>query len=177
MNSLVSMMMVAGMMGMIGIPLANMATQVGRTTAMSQARVLYEAEIDRLRRLWSVDQQNFESHVPNHQACVFNTDDTLPQYHGYDPEGTGFNANVSCTIGTTTIGGEEVILAYPESDKNPGQYQDLNLDGFEDTTGLPTHYDQCYSGWKGDGFKHQSCDIGDEYVIPMYQDMYDEMDS
>lgn len=175
MNSLVSMIMVAGMMGMLGIPLSNIATQVSTTTALSKARILYEAEIDRLRRLWTIDQQDFDIIAPNHQACVFNTDDTLPEYHGYRADGEGFNANVSCTIGRTTVGGDEVILAYPESDKNPGQYQDLNLDGFEDTTGLPTHYDQCYAGWKGDGFKHNACDIGMEYVIPMYQEMYDGM--
>ena len=87
MNSLVSMIMVAGMMGMLSIPLANMATQVGQTTALSKARILYEAEIDRLRRLWSVDEQNFESHTPVHNACSFQTNDNQAGYHGYDSNG------------------------------------------------------------------------------------------
>ena len=172
MNSLVSMIMVAGMMGMLSIPLANMATQVGQTTALSKARILYEAEIDRLRRLWSVDQQNFESHTPVHNACSFQTDDNQAGYHGYDSNGEGFNTLVSCTIGRTTVGNEQVMLAYPEASNNPGQYTDNDLDGFEDKTGLPTHYDQCYAGWKGTGFQHSACDIGVSYVIPMYQEIY-----
>ena len=64
------------------------------------------------------------------------------------------------------------MLAYPEASNNPGQYTDNDLDGFEDKTGLPTHYDQCYAGWKGDGYKHTNCTLGGQYVIPMYANLY-----
>ena len=46
--------------------------------------------------------------------------------------------------------------------------------GFEDVTGLPTHYDQCYNRWKGDGFNgnKNDCILGGQCVIPMHQDLY-----
>ncbi|NDB66032.1 MAG: hypothetical protein EB168_10275 [Euryarchaeota archaeon] len=174
-----SMIMVGAMMGMFMIPIANMATTTAKSRSVLQARILYESEIDRLRRLWSIDQQNFDAIMPHNDKCEFNRDVDLNsgfESHGYTTDGEGFNAHVTCYFGTEYAGGEDVVLAYPASDKNPGQYQDLNLDGFEDTTGLPTHYDQCYAGWKGDGFKYTSCDIGTTYVIPMYQPMYNAMD-
>ena len=49
---------------------------------------------------------------------------------------------------------------------------DNDEDGFDDTTGLPTHYFQCYSGWKNDNVKN-SCELGGPYVIPAYAHLYD----
>ena len=43
---------------------------------------------------------------------------------------------------------------------------DIDADGFDDTTGLPTHYWECYSGWKGVGSIKNNCDLGGPYVIP-----------
>jgi Tfp pilus assembly protein PilE len=63
-----------------------------------------------------------------------------------------------------------------------GDFEDANKDGYEDTTGLPTHYDECYSGWKGaegtkagssGGFK-TSCELGGMYLIPMFSELYSE---
>jgi len=56
---------------------------------------------------------------------------------------------------------------------NLGVYWDNDEDGFDDITGLPTHYWECYSGWKGEGALKNNCDLGGKYVIPAYADLYD----
>jgi hypothetical protein len=56
---------------------------------------------------------------------------------------------------------------------NLGVYSDDDLDGFDDVTGLPTHYWECYSGWKGVGTLKNNCEIGGRYVIPAYASLYD----
>lgn len=53
-----------------------------------------------------------------------------------------------------------------------GIYSDDDLDGFDDVTGLPTHYFECYSGWKGNGTVKNNCDLGGKYVIPAYAFLY-----
>ena len=61
-----------------------------------------------------------------------------------------------------------------------GDFVDSNMDGYEDTTGLPTHYDECYSGFKGNAgssFKDASCELGGDYLIPMYGSLYNESSS
>jgi prepilin-type N-terminal cleavage/methylation domain-containing protein len=58
-----------------------------------------------------------------------------------------------------------------------GNFEDFDLDGYEDTTGLPTHYDECYSGFKGNAgssFKDASCELGGQYLIPMFREIYSE---
>ena len=56
---------------------------------------------------------------------------------------------------------------------NLGVYWDNDLDGFDDVTGLPTHYWECYSGWKGGGDTlKNNCTLGGQYVIPAYADIY-----
>lgn len=54
-----------------------------------------------------------------------------------------------------------------------GVYSDNDRDGFDDVTGLMTHYAECYSGWKGqeNGVKN-NCDVGGRYVIPAYASLY-----
>ena len=172
MGGMTALIMSAAVMGFMMIPIANMSTMTARAKSDLQARILLEAEVDHARRVWSVDQQNFDSHRLNNDKCTTSSDvrDNGDPVHGYTPD--GFNFNVTCTVGTESAGGEDVMLAYPQASNNPGQYTDNDLDGFEDKTGLPTHYDQCYAGWKGDGFKHKACDIGVSYVIPMYQEIY-----
>ena len=53
-----------------------------------------------------------------------------------------------------------------------GVYSDDNRDGFDDVTGLFTHYAECYSGWKGQGSLKNNCDVGGRYVIPAYAHLY-----
>lgn len=53
-----------------------------------------------------------------------------------------------------------------------GIYSDDDRDGFDDVTGLPTHYFECYSGWKGNGTVKNNCDLGGKYVIPAYAFLY-----
>ena len=51
---------------------------------------------------------------------------------------------------------------------------DYDSDGFDDTTGLPTHYFQCYSGWTGVGTLKNNCELGGPYVIPAYAHIYND---
>jgi hypothetical protein len=51
-------------------------------------------------------------------------------------------------------------------------YTDDDRDGFDDVTGLFTHYAECYSGWKGQGSLKNNCDVGGRYVIPAYAHLY-----
>ena len=53
-----------------------------------------------------------------------------------------------------------------------GVYTDDDLDGFDDVTGLFTHYAECYSGWKGMGSLKNNCELGGRYVIPAYAHLY-----
>ena len=55
---------------------------------------------------------------------------------------------------------------------NLGVYSDNDRDGFDDVTGLFTHYAECYSGWKGQGSLKNNCDVGGRYVIPAYAHLY-----
>lgn len=55
---------------------------------------------------------------------------------------------------------------------NLGVYYDNDGDGFDDVTGLPTHYWECYSGWKGVGTLKNNCQLGGKYVIPAYSSIY-----
>ena len=55
---------------------------------------------------------------------------------------------------------------------NLGVYYDNDGDGFDDVTGLPTHYWECYSGWKGVGTLKNNCTLGGKYVIPAYAPIY-----
>ena len=53
-------------------------------------------------------------------------------------------------------------------------YSDNDMDGFDDVTGMMTHYAECYSGWKGnttDTLKN-NCELGGPYVIPAYAILY-----
>jgi hypothetical protein len=53
---------------------------------------------------------------------------------------------------------------------------DDDRDGFDDTTGMLTHYAECYSGWKGlEGQTlKNNCELGGPYVIPAYRHLYEE---
>lgn len=55
-----------------------------------------------------------------------------------------------------------------------GIYADDDRDGFDDVTGLMTHYAECYSGWKGttSNSLKNNCDVGGRYVIPAYAFLY-----
>ena len=53
---------------------------------------------------------------------------------------------------------------------------DLDLDGFDDVSGMPTHYFECYSGWKGvtdNKALKNNCELGGAYVIPAYAHLYE----
>ncbi len=87
--------------------------------------------------------------------------------------------DVTCTEGEGTKYVQSVTRSFRLLDDgaagNLGVYSDDDMDGFDDVTGLPTHYWECYSGWKGsssDSLKN-NCDLGGKYVIPAYASLYD----
>ena len=165
--SIPAILIAALMNAIVMVPVMNLMVTQAKSRAQLESRLLYEGEVSRARRLWSIDNVDFDTVDLYSSKCAKNSD------HGYLVDSSeGFLFSVTCTVGGQSVGSQPVLMAYPEADMNPGQYTDLNGDGFEDKTGLPTHYDQCYSGWKGDGFKATSCEMGGEFVIPMYADLY-----
>ena len=84
--------------------------------------------------------------------------------------------NITCAVGQEKYR-EEVTRAFSLLDEVANSLtvtSDDDLDGFDDVTGMPTHYFQCYSGWKGsseDTLKN-NCELGGPYVIPAYQHLY-----
>lgn len=165
MMSLTSVTVAAAMGAIVAAPMFQLTVAQAQSRAQLEARVLWQSEIERARRLWSIDYENFdEVGLHNTTRC------SIGDGHGYNSE--GFIFDVSCTVGRQTVGKNTTLLPYPAHYRTPGQFTDKDGDGFEDITGLPTHYDQCYAGWKGDGYKHSNCVLGGVYVIPMYSELY-----
>ena len=157
---------VAGAVGaVIAGPMFQLTVMQAQSRSQLEARVLWQSEIERARQLWSLNYEDFDLvALSNNTRCVKG-----PQ-HAYNAE--GFVFDVKCTVGQQTVGNNTALLPYPAVSRNPGQYSDNDGNGFEDVTGLPTHYDQCYAGWKGNGYKHSNCILGGVYVIPMYANLY-----
>lgn len=165
MMSIMSVTVAAAMGAVVAAPMFQLTVAQAQSRAQLEARVLWQSEIERARQLWSLDYNDFNLiELSNQTRCTKGPD------HAYTTE--GFLFDVQCTVGRQTIGTNTALLSFPAVSRNPGQYSDNDGDGFEDVTGLPTHYDQCYSGWKGDGYKHSNCTLGGIYVIPMYANLY-----
>jgi len=165
MVSLMSVTVAATLGALVAAPMFQLTLAQAKSRAQLEARVLWQSEVERARQLWSLDYEDFDLvGLSNTTRC------TTGPNHSYTIE--GFLFDVQCTVGRQTVGNNEVLLPYPAVSRNPGQYSDNDGNGFEDVTGLPTHYDQCYAGWKGDGYKHSNCILGGIYVIPMYANLY-----
>lgn len=83
--------------------------------------------------------------------------------------------NITCTHGEKKLK-QSVTRAFTLLDEIASSLTvttDDNSNGFDDTTGLPTHYFQCYSGWTGEGTLKNNCELGGPYVIPAYAHIYD----
>lgn len=83
--------------------------------------------------------------------------------------------NITCSHGENSLK-QSVTRAFTLLDEIASSLTvttDDNVDGFDDTTGLPTHYFQCYSGWTGVGTLKNNCELGGPYVIPAYAHLYD----
>ena len=94
------------------------------------------------------------------------------------PTGCTVNAEeteITCTEGTNKYQmiAKRSFRLLDEGGTGLGVYSDDDRDGFDDVTGLPTHYFECYSGWKGMGSVKNNCDLGGRYVIPAYAHLYD----
>ena len=82
--------------------------------------------------------------------------------------------NVTCTHGEKQFQ-QSVTRAFTLLDEVASSLTvttDDDRDGFDDTTGLPTHYFQCYSGWTGAGTLKNNCELGGPLVIPAYVHLY-----
>ena len=166
MISMMSVTVAAAMGVVVAAPMFQLTVAQAQSRAQLEARVLWQSEIERARQLWSLDYNDFDLvDLSNNSKCE------KGPTHSYNSE--GFMFDVQCTVGKQTVGKNSTLLPYPAVSRNPGQYIDSDGNGFEDVTGLPTHYDQCYSGWKGDGWK-KNCTLGGTYVIPMYANLYSE---
>lgn len=170
MNSLLAVLMASVISVIITIPMMNLTVQQQRSRAVMTAGLLYRAEIDRAHLRWSEDNTMLADLTPaNSERCTF---DTQHEDYGYNDE--GFNIIATCTVGGQPVGGEVILLAYPEVGN--GHFQansDDDLDGFDDVTGLPTHYWECYSGWKGNDSVKNNCELGGSLVIPAYAHLYE----
>ena len=83
---------------------------------------------------------------------------------------------VSCTVGSGQFT-QTIKRSFRLEIRGRGGLEvttDDDRDGFDDTTGMPTHYWECYSGWKGENSLKNNCDLGGPYVIPAYAHLYDE---
>jgi len=167
MMSITSVIMAGAIGATMAAPMFQLTVAQAQSRAQLEARVLWQSEIERARQLWSLDYEDFDLiGLSNQTKCRKGAE------HAYTEE--GFVFDVKCTVGKQTVGRNSVLLPYPAVSRNPGQFSDNDGNGFEDVTGLPTHYDQCYNGWKGNGFnsRKNGCTLGGQYVIPMYQDLY-----
>ena len=164
MMSMMSVTVAAAMGAVVAAPMFQLTVAQAQSRAQLEARVLWQSEIERARQLWSLNYEDFDLvSLSNNTKCV------KGEGHQYGTE--GFIFDVQCTVGRQTVGKNTALLPFPAVSRNPGQYSDNDGNGFEDVTGLPTHYDQCYAGWKGNGWK-ENCTLGGIYVIPMYSDLY-----
>ncbi len=124
----------------------------------------------------SIRSNNFaeaESKVVTYAAAA-NVSYTLPEL----PENCSVNEDkteVTCTAGQGKylMSAKRSFMLVNDGGTGLGIYWDNDLDGFDDVTGLPTHYFECYSGWKGAGSVKNNCDLGGRYVIPAYAHLYD----
>ncbi len=165
MMSMMSVTVAAAMGAVVAAPMFQLTVAQAQSRAALEARVLWQSEIERARQLWSLDYNDFDLiTLSNDTRCEKGPN------HAYNEE--GFVFDVQCTVGRQTVGKNTALLPFPAVTRNPGQYIDSDGNGFEDVTGLPTHYDQCYAGWKGNGYKHSNCTLGGQYVIPMYAELY-----
>jgi len=170
MGNLLAVVVAAAVGAVIAIPTMQLITSQSKSRASLEARILYESEVDRARRLWSIDNTNFAAFKLYSKYCK------IESGNGYVTD--GFNFQSSCTVGGQKVGDKPVILAYPAMSRNPGQYTDNDKNGFEDLTGLPTAEDKCYDDdWKGTSFnKGCSLDDDDDDVKPLYKKVYKDKD-
>jgi len=96
------------------------------------------------------------------------------------PTGCSLNAEqteILCTEGSgkyAMSAKRSFLLLDSSSSGSLAVYYDDDRDGFDDVTGLMTHYAECYSGWKGvsSGALKNNCALGGKYVIPAYTHLY-----
>ena len=164
MTGITSTMIGAVIMASIAAPMIQLNVQQAKGRANMEARLLYQAEVDRAKRIWSTDNVDFDKRE------LYNTTYCKKENgYGYDDE--GFNFKVACSMGKQTVGGKDLLLAFPALDRNPGPITVEDQNGFEDEPGLSTYNDSCYEGWKGDGFRNRACELGGQNVIPMYENI------
>ena len=134
-----------------------MTVAISPTIAQVRSNNFAEAEA---QAVVFADAANMSYQLPATPAnCVLNTD----------------NTEISCSKGSGKykMTAKRSFLLLDEGGHGLGIYSDDDRDGFDDVTGLPTHYFECYSGWKGMGSVKNNCDLGGRYVIPAYSHLYD----
>ena len=154
--NIVSVMVTMSIMGAAAPQIATMSIQ----PLIAQKRSANFAVAETLANTYA-DAANVAYELPEvPEICKVNEDKT----------------EVSCTEGTgpyLMIAKRSFRLVDPGAAGNLGVYWDNDRDGFDDVTGLPTHYWECYSGWKGgSNALKNNCNLGGKYVIPAYVSIY-----
>lgn len=151
--------------------------------AVVQAKVMNLQQADLKATQWALASKEAdrpldeEGEVPD--GCTVTTD----AEEGVEPDLQTNVWTIECWHGTNprTRQRAAVNVSFFEQDYYGLGDTDDDRDGYLDKSGLPTHYQQCYNGFKGpegagkSGDFSNSCNIGEEpYVIPLYADLYDD---
>ena len=122
MTGITSTMVGAVIMASIAVPTIQLNVMQARGRANMEARLLYQAEVDRAKKIWSENSINFDQH------SLYNTT-YCKKEDGYGYEDQGFNFKVSCTTGKEKVGGKDLLLSFP-ANANPSRQasnKDLNI--------------------------------------------------
>ena len=148
-----------------------------RSNNFAQAELLVNSLV-LLSNQASSTMDSIKTEVDNIQNCDLYLEGTLIASSASLPSGadTLEPKIIKCTSGSGKyqMSAERsfILLSSGSAANSLGVYSDDDLDGFDDVTGLFTHYAECYSGWKGSGTLKNNCDLGGQYVIPAYSSLY-----
>ena len=153
--NILSVTVSAGMMGML-LP-GVMTMSIAPTVASIRSNNFAEAESQVVTFAAKANTSYILPDVPDN--CSINEEQT----------------EIACVRGSNKyqMMAKRSFILLDEGGTGLGVYWDNDRDGFDDVTGLPTHYFECYSGWKGSGSVKNNCDLGGRYVIPAYAHLYD----
>ena len=124
MTGITSTMVGAVIMASIAVPTIQLNVMQARGRANMEARLLYQAEVERAKKIWSENSINFDQH------SLYNTT-YCKKEDGYGYEDQGFNLKASCTFGKEKVGGKDLLLSSPTNANQSSQASNEGLNIFE----------------------------------------------
>jgi hypothetical protein len=97
-----------------------------QSRAHMEAKILYQAEVDYMRREWSIGTDMASLEAVNTGFCTHDTSQSQYISEGYEYVG-------SCTVGRMTVGNKAVLLSYSPDTNNEYTNPDRSF-GFETPT-------------------------------------------